>query len=139
MNPPVSPGSLAAWCAALFLGSTLFSHTVAFRLIAGSLAGVLCIVALARERSGVSPLPPVWLPFLLWAAWSAASLAWSVEPERSEKELRNEVIYTGIALWTCYVAAQMRNAGRIILTASAAAASLLCGLALYHYVQGAEG
>jgi O-antigen ligase len=138
MNLPVNPGSLAAWCAALFLGSTLFSHTVAFRLIVGALAGVLCIIALVRDRDGVSLLPPIWLPFLLWAAWSAASLAWSVEPERSEKELRNEVIYTGIALWTCYVAAQMRHAGRIILPVTAAAVTLLCALALYHYVQGFE-
>jgi O-antigen ligase len=138
MNLPVNPGSLAAWCAALFLGSTLFSHTIAFRLIVGALAGVLCIIAVARERNGVSLLPPIWLPFLLWAAWSAASLAWSVEPERSEKELRNEVIYAGIALWMCYVAAQMRQAGRIILPVTAAAVTLLCAIALYHYVQGLE-
>ena len=135
MTSLINPGSLAAWCAALLLASTPFSHTVALRLIVGGLAGVLCIIALVRERNGVSALPPVWLPFVLWAAWSAASLAWSVEPERSEKELRNEVIYTGIALWTCYVAAQMRHAGRILLPVTAAAVTLLCALALYHYMQ----
>jgi O-antigen ligase len=138
MNPPLNLGSAAAWCAALFLGSTLFSHTVAFRLIVGGLAAVLCILARARERNGVSKLPPIWLPFVLWAAWSAASLAWSLEPERSEKELRNEVIYTSIALWTCYVSAQARDAARAFLPALAVAATALCALALYHFQQGIE-
>jgi O-antigen ligase len=134
----MNSASLAAWSAALFLGTTLFSHTVALRLILGGLAGLLCLISLLRERDGVSKLPPIWLPFLLWAAWSAASLAWSMEPERSEKELRNEVIYTGIALWTCYVAAQARGAARVFLPVLAAAAMALCALALYHFRQGLE-
>jgi O-antigen ligase len=138
MSLLLKSGSLAALCTALFLATTLFSHTVALRLTLGGLAGVLCVITLARERKGVSPLPPIWLPFLLWGAWSAASLAWSVEPERSEKELRNEVIYTGIALWTCYVAAQARYATRIVAPVAAAAATLLCALALYHFRQGFE-
>jgi len=138
MNLPLISGSLAALCTALSLGTSLFSHTVALRLIVGGLAALLCMIMLAREPNGVSELPPIWLPFLLWAAWSAASLAWSLEPERSEKELRNEVIYTGVALWTCYVAAQARDAARIFLLVLAAAAMALCALALYHFWQGFE-
>jgi hypothetical protein len=57
-------------------------------------------------------------------------LGWSVELERSSRELRNEVLYTGLALWTCHVAAQARPAPRIILPTVAAVAALLCGLAL---------
>jgi O-antigen ligase len=138
MNLPSISGSLAALCTALFLGTTLFSHTVALRLIVGGLAALLCMIMLAREPNGVSELPPIWLPFLLWAAWSATSLAWSLEPERSEKELRNEVIYTGVALWTCYVAAQARHAARIMLPVAAGVVTLLCALALYHFRQGFE-
>jgi O-antigen ligase len=138
MNLPLISGSLAALYTALFLGTTLFSHTVALRLIVGGLAVFCCMVTLARAPNGVSELPPIWLPFLLWAAWSATSLVWSVEPERSEKELRNEVIYTGIALWTCYVAAQARHAARIMLPVAVGAVMLLCALALYHFRQGFE-
>ena len=138
MNPLSYSGSAAAVCAALLLAATLFSHTVALRLNLGALAGVLCILTVVRDRRGVSLLPAIWLPFLLWAAWSAASLAWSVEPARSEKELRNEVIYTGIALWTCYVAAQARDAARIFLPVLAAAAMGVCALAVYHFQQGLE-
>jgi O-antigen ligase len=130
--------SLATWCAALFLAATLFSHTVALRLTLLAAGALLSAIALLRERNRLSMLPPIWLAFLLWAAWSAASLGWSVEPERSEKEIRNEVIYTGLALWTCYVAAQARHAARILLPVLAGAATLLCALALYHFRPGFE-
>lgn len=134
----MNSASLAAWSAALFLGSTLFSHTVALRLTLLGLGALLCAVTVVRYRSEVSAVPPIWLPFLLWAAWSAASLSWSVEPDRSEKELQNEVVYTGIALWTCYVAAQARDAARILLPVLAALAALLCGMALYLFQQPLE-
>jgi O-antigen ligase len=134
----MNPGSAAAWCTALFLASTLFSHTVSLRLILLGLGALFCAIALPSERNRVSPLPSIWLTFFLWAAWAVASLAWSVEPERSQKELRNEVVYTGVALWTCYVAAQAQHAARIILPLAAAATTLLCALALYHFGQGSE-
>jgi O-antigen ligase len=133
----MNSASLAACSAALFLASTLFSHTVALRLTLLGLGASFCMIAILREQE-TAPLPPIWLPFLLWAAWSMASLAWSVEPERSAKEVRNEVLYTGVALWVCFVAAQARRGARIILSVAAAAASLLCALALYHFSQGFE-
>jgi O-antigen ligase len=134
----MTPVSLAALSAALFLASTLFSHTVALRLTFLVLGTLLCAIDLFRTRNEASPLPPIWLPFLVWAVWGAASLGWSVEPERSAKELRNEVVYTGLALWMCYVAAQGQHAARIIVPTVAAASVLLCAVALYHFGQGFE-
>jgi O-antigen ligase len=128
----MSPPSLAAAAAAFFLASALFSHTVAARLILLAFGAVCCAVALARDWRSLWPLPPIWLPFLLWAAWCAASLFWSQEPERSIKEFRNEVLYSALALWVCYVGAQARNAARLMLPIAGAGAFLVCGVALYH-------
>jgi O-antigen ligase len=123
----------SAWVAALFLASVLFSHTVALRLLLLGLGIALAAFTLVRARGAASALPQVWLPFLLWALWSALSLAWSIEPDRSEKELRNEVIYSGLALWVCYVCAQAPNARRILLPIVAAGMALACLVAIYYF------
>src|SRR5512147_3235785 len=107
--------SSSAWVAAFFLSSVLFSHTVALRLLLLIAGAALAAWRIARDPGGLRTLPEIWLPFLLWAAWSALSLSWSIELDRSEKELRNEVVYTAFALWVCYIGAQARDAGRAIL------------------------
>jgi O-antigen ligase len=136
MPPLMKVQAASAWVAALFLASVLFSHTVALRLLLLGLGIALAAFTLVRARGAASALPQVWLPFLLWALWSALSLAWSIEPDRSEKELRNEVIYSGLALWVCYVCAQARAAPRAILPVFAAAAALASAIALYTFSQG---
>jgi O-antigen ligase len=133
MNLP----SLAAWTAAFFLSSVLFSHTVALRLFLLLLGAGLAIATIARERQAARLVPAIWLPFALWAAWAALSLTWSVEPERSAKELQNEVGYAALALWVCYVGAQARDAVRIIMPVVAAAAVLACAVAFYNFWLGA--
>ena len=136
MPPLMKVQAASAWVAALFIASVLFSHTVALRLLLLGLGIALAAVSLVRERGRLSALPPVWLPFLLWALWSALSLLWSIEPGRSEKELRNEVIYSGLALWVCYVCAQAREAPRVILPVFGAAAAVASIIALYTFSQG---
>jgi len=86
----------------------------------------LVIAAIAKDRSSIRILPPVWIPFALWAAWAGLSLTWSLEPERSLKEFRNEIGYAALAFWVCYVGAQSRNAARVILPVLAAATVLVC-------------
>jgi len=134
--PEVKPDTLLAWVAALFLAACLFSHTVALRLLLLAAGIVLASITIARDRHGIKALPPIWLPFLLWGLWGAASIAWSVEPDRSGKEWRNEVFYTGAALWICFVGAQARNAGRIVLPVLGIAITAAIAIALWTYSRG---
>lgn len=130
--------SLAAWSAALFLSSALFSHNVALRLVLLALAAVVVAAGIARERRSLRVLPPIWLPLLLWAAWCALSLLWSVEPQLSEKEFRNEIVYTSFAFFVCYIGAQARNAVRVMLPVVAIAAVAACAAAIYSFSAGQE-
>ena len=120
-----SPKLLAAlsWMAAAFLCASLFAHTVALRLTLLMLGSALAAVAVWRDRDELRVLPPIWLPVVLWAAWAWLSVVWSIEPERTYKELRNEIVYAGLALWMCFVAAGAPKAARILLPTLAAAAA----------------
>jgi O-antigen ligase len=118
----------AACVAALFLAACLFSGTVSLRLLL--LAGGILLATAVVARKDARALPPIWIPFLLWGAWALASLAWSMEPERTLKEWRNEVFYTGAALWIAFVGAQARGAVRIFSVALGGGAILACGFAL---------
>ena len=125
----------AAWCAALFLATTLFSHTVALRLLLLFAGFFLAAAALADARHrahdrGVEFAPPLLLPFALWAAWAALSLLWSFEPALTGKELRNEIGYSLLALCVCHVGVQAANAARIFLPVMALAAAAVCAVAL---------
>jgi O-antigen ligase len=131
----------------LFLAAVLFSHTVALRLLLLALGLAAAVILAVRQRDSIRLLPQIWLPFALWAGWALLSLTWSQEPERSAKELRNEVGYAAAAFWLCFVAGQARGAARIMLPVFAAAATAVCGVALYlyfgrgweHYLSGWQG
>src|ERR1700682_4067979 len=130
--------SLTAWAAAFFLSSALFAHTVALRLALLLLGAGLAVAVIARERRALRLVPAIWLPFALWAAWAALSLTWSLDFRHSEKEFRNEVVYAALALWVCYIGAQARGAARIIMPAVAAAAVLVCAVAINNFRLGLE-
>ena len=136
--PEVKPETLLAWVAALFLAACLFSHTVSLRMLLLAAGIVLASVTIARERNGIRAVPQIWLPFLLWGLWAAASIAWSVEPDRSEKEWRNEVFYTGAALWICFVGAQVPKSARIFLSVVGVGALAVCAISLYSSSLGFE-
>ena len=127
---------LAAWTAAFFASASLFSHTVAARLLLLILGTAFAIGAIAKHRQSIRILPPIWWPFALWAAWAALSLTWSLDPQISDKELRNEIVYAAFALWVCYVAAQAPGAPRIMLSVLAAASAAVCAIALYYFRLG---
>lgn len=127
---------LSSWTAALFLAAALFSHTVALRLVLLVL-GTGCVIAtLVRRPPSVGFLPPLWFPYALWAGWAVLSVAWSVNPEGSVKEVRNEILYCGLAFWLCYVGAQARNSVMVIQAVLALAVVGVCALALFHFGQG---
>jgi O-antigen ligase len=133
------------WVAALLLASCLFSHTISLRLLLLGLGIVLTATMLARNRE-VRALPPIWIPFVLWAGWATLSVFWSIEPDRTLKELRNEVSYAGATLWVCFVAAHAREAARIFSPVVGLAAVAACTIALHasttgwgNYQQGWHG
>jgi O-antigen ligase len=127
------------WIAALFLASSVFGHTVSLRLTLLGTGILLAAAVTYREKENkLRFLPPIWLPFLLWGAWAVASVTWSLEPERSLKEWRNEVFYTGAALWVCYVAAQARDAARVFLPVLGIAGATACLIALRDFARGLE-
>jgi O-antigen ligase len=128
-----------AWIAALFLASSVFGHTVSLRLTLLGTGILLAAAVTYREKdSKLRFLPPIWLPFLLWGAWALLSITWSVEPDRTLKEWRNEVFYTGAALWVCYVGAQARDAARIFLPVVGIAAAAACFFSLHAFSRGWE-
>ena len=125
----------AAGCAALFLASTLFSHTVALRLllIVGGVALVAAAAVRARLRGGggsIDFVPPLLLPIALWAGWAILSLAWSIDPQLTTKELRNEIGYALAAYWLCWVAAQSPQAPRLMMAAFGLGGLAVCVTAL---------
>src|SRR4029077_15963964 len=95
--------------------------------------------AIARDGRSLKLLPPFWLLILLWALWAIASLAWSLEPERPVKELRSELGLTFAAFWLCFVAAQARDAARIVCIVVGIAGIALCADAIYVAAPGAQG
>jgi O-antigen ligase len=133
----VTAPKAAVWVAALLLATCLFSHTIALRLLLLALGIVLAATLLARNRE-LRALPPIWIPFALWAAWAALSLAWSLEPERTIKEWRSEVFYAGATLWVCFVAAQARETARIFLPIIGGAAIIACVFALDLFLRGGD-
>ncbi|HET7363210.1 MAG TPA: O-antigen ligase family protein [Burkholderiales bacterium] len=126
----------SAWTAALFLASSLLSHDVALRLVLLGVATLLCAGVLARERGAVSALPSIWWAWLLFAVWAAASIGWSLEPARSQKEWQNEVFYTTLALLVCHVGAQAQHAARAFIVALATGGALACLSALWAFASG---
>lgn len=133
---PLNRLNLAAWTSAFFIAAVLSSNTVSLRLILLLAGGTLALLVVVYDREAIRPLPPVWLAFALWAAWACLSLVWSVDPDRTVKELRNEIVYAGVAFWMCYIAAQARDSPRVLLPIVGAAVLLLCAVSLYDFPQG---
>ena len=132
----LNPLSIAAWVAGLFLASTLFPHSVALRLSLLLLGLVLIVTELVRAQisgrdPGVRALPPLLVPILLWSAWAGLSVLWSQEPERSQKEFRNEVVYAFLGYWLCFVAVQAQGARRAFGIALGAGGVLACIVGIY--------
>lgn len=127
--------NIQAIAAAGFLAASLFSHTVALRLICLALAVLLALVMVGsdmwQQRARSPLLPPASMAFLLWAVWCGLSLLWSLEPERSEKEFRNEIVYAGLAYWSCFIAGQRSSSNRLPILILSAALILVCALAIH--------
>jgi len=126
--------NIQSLAAAGFLASSLFSHTVALRLTCLALATALGLAMVWADSRRGEPdlrlLPPASLAFMLWALWCGLSMLWSMEPERSDKEFRNEIVYAGLAYWACFIAGQRSILCRNPLAILLVALISLCGLAI---------
>ncbi|HVC10319.1 MAG TPA: O-antigen ligase family protein [Burkholderiales bacterium] len=128
----------AAWAAAFFLAFVLFPHTVAMRLLllfsgAGLVLVELGRRAAAKRASEISFVPPLLVPLALWAAWAVVSLTWTLDRAGTLKELKNEVAYTYLAFWLCYVTAQTRLAPRLFPVALGVGATAACAVVIYFF------
>lgn len=84
---------------AAFLFVLPFSSNAALRNVLLALAAVCVLYGIAKG-AGTRPRLPSWrvlAPILAYSAWSAASVAWSVEPAYSLSELRPGLLYPFIA------------------------------------------
>ncbi|MBI2311616.1 MAG: O-antigen ligase family protein [Betaproteobacteria bacterium] len=85
--------------AAVFLFILPFNHTVALRLTSLLLAGLVAVFVWRRD-----PPPPVpfKLPLLLWSGIAVASLLWTIDPDYSLGEVKNEIGYAIAAFLVFY-------------------------------------
>jgi O-antigen ligase len=107
-----------------------FVHSVMF---AG--AGICAIIAFALAwRNSVTrvPLagPSILVPLFVWAAWSVASLAWSLDPRYSRGQLSREVLDSLLVMFMFYMAARDAKSMRILVGAALASFAALSLLAI---------
>jgi O-antigen ligase len=122
---------LAFAAAYLFLMPTnavRFVHSITF----GS-AGACAVIALfVASRNHVTRIPPagasILVPLFAWAAWSFASLLWSIDPAYSLGQLEREVMDSLLTMLIFYVVARDARSVRVLI--GAALASFACGALL---------
>lgn len=130
---PGVPWHLVA--AGVFLFALPLAHTISLRLACLLLAALVALrVAWPAQRPGL----PCKGALVLWAAVCTASLAWSIDPAYSRKELTNEVGYALVAFLTFFYLTRDERTWRfwkVVLAAGCAAASLAAAGHLLHSPQ----
>jgi O-antigen ligase len=101
-----------------------FAVSVSFG-IAG-LCAIITFVRASRNPATRIPLagPSILIPLGIWAAWSCASLAWSLDPAYSRSQLAREVMDSLLAMLIFYTAARDARSVRVLV--GAALASFAC-------------
>jgi O-antigen ligase len=117
---------LAPLPALLLLAVLPFAHTVALRLACLGLAGLLAAPTIVREWRTLPAAPAI----ALWSALCVASLAWSIRPEYTASQLRNEVLYPPIAFFALYATVRGEAMWRRCAWALAAGFVVLVALAI---------
>ncbi|MEO8507521.1 MAG: O-antigen ligase family protein [Betaproteobacteria bacterium] len=126
--------SVLFWACAYFALVAISGHTYLRSFAFGfALIFALWLILGALFSDGEAiPVPDayLWIPVLAWAAWSAASYAWSIHPAYTRAELGTEIGW-GLATATIfYVAARAGPAFRALTATAVGAAALLACLAI---------
>ena len=124
---------LAFAAAYLFLlptNAVRLAHSLTFA--GAGLCAVVAFIMAWRGRVTRIPLagPSILVPLVVWAAWSCASLAWSVDPEYSQGQLAREVMDSSLAMLIFYVAARDARSLRLLIGAALASFAFFALLAI---------
>ena len=114
----------SAYLLLLPTGALSFWRSLAF---ASSALLALTVVVLARSSGQPVPSLGKAIPAAIgaWALWSAASVAWSVDPTFSLQEAKGDIAWGLVTMAIFYVAATSRDGFRVL------SAALLAGLAFW--------
>jgi len=105
-------------------------HSIAF---AG--AGLCAIASFAlawRDPATRIPLagPPILVPLFAWAAWSLASVSWSLDPAYSWAQFSREIVDNLLVMLIFYVAARDAVSMRVLIGAALASFAFFALLAI---------
>jgi O-antigen ligase len=136
--------SLLFWACVYFALVAVSGHTYLRSIAFGfALLFALWLILGAMFSDGEPiPVPDAYLigALVAWSAWSAASLAWSIQPSYSRAELGTEVGWGLATVAIYYVAARTGRAFRALTTAIAAVTVFLALLAMHTLLEsGAAG
>lgn len=132
MTDHINRWLLASAAAYLFL---LPTNAATFpRSVAYGVAAMCALVAwfMARRRGAPVPLagPMVLVPLVAWAAWSWASLAWSVDRRYSLGQLERELGDSLLVMLAFYVAARDARSLRVLVAAALSSFAFFALLAI---------
>jgi O-antigen ligase len=127
MNHHINRWLLVFASAYLFLlptNAATFAVSVAFG--GAGVCAVAAFILAWRDPATRIPMagPSILVPLGIWALWSCASLAWSVDPAYSRGQLAREVMDSLLAMFVFYVAARDARSLRVLI--GAAFASVAC-------------
>lgn len=121
----------AAYLALLPTNVATFAHSLAFGC---AIASALCVLGWSLRQGGAAsiPAPPrsVAIALAVWALWSLASLAWSIDPRYSERQLEREVGDSLVVMLVFYVAARDARSFRALCATALASLAVLALLAI---------
>jgi len=89
------------------------------------LVGVVGFSALAQFRLGPWRKVPGFLPWVIWLAFAAASIAWSALPYSSFQSFRTDQFYPFVIFLVSFVLMRFLG-GRLAMVAGTAAGTVLC-------------
>jgi len=117
------PGLTALY---FFMGTLVailpLAHVTALR---NSLVGVVALLALLQFGLAASKRTPGLIPWLVWLAYAAASIAWSDLPDASFQSFRRDQFYPFIVFLVSFQVVQSMR-GRLAVALGTAAGTLLC-------------
>jgi O-antigen ligase len=109
-------------CVGVLLAILPLAHVTALRNI---LIGLIAASALLHFRLAPWRNVPGFVPWLLWLAFAAASIAWSALPNVSFQSFRSDQFYPFVLFLVSFALMRFRG-GRVAVVSGSAAGTLLC-------------